>query len=276
MIQFLALCTIFTLTACSVSKQTAPIEYHHSHKSMISEFSQSQQTYQGQVIDYDDNIIKSSDTLNVTSANLKQKIIYHEVKLEETIEDIAEQYGQSVSDVAKLNNIEPPYDISEYQILKLYDKSQVIQENDLPEVINLNHTSDSSDQNNINKKTEFVQPVQGQIISKFGDKTELGHNKGINIAALEGTEVVASKAGKVVYSNYDATYGNLVIIKLDQSNMFLTYAHLKSTELGIGDHVSQGEIIGFVGKTGKVSSPQLHFGIRDGKTPKNPIDYIKY
>lgn len=272
--QFFTLCTFFILAACSVSKETAPIEYHHSQKPKIIDFTSVQPSYQGQIIDYDDNIVQAQEIRS--PVNPEQKIIYHEVKLEETIEDVAEQYGQSVQDIAKLNNLIPPYDISEYQILKLYDKQPIVKKDDASGVnapmIPLDSTAVSNNQNN----AEFIQPVKGKIISKFGDKTNLGPNKGINIAAQEGDEIFASSAGKVVYSNYDATYGNLVIIKLDQGNIFLTYAHLKSTELGAGDRVSKGEVIGFVGATGKIPSPQLHFGVRDGKVPKDPEQYVKY
>lgn len=274
MMQFFTLFTFLILTACSISKETAPIEYHHNQKPKVIDFSSAQSSSQGQIIDYDDNIVQPQEI--AVPIHQEQKIIYHEVKLEETIEDIAEQYGQPVADIAKLNNLTPPYDISEYQILKLYDKQPIIKENDMPAVIKpLNPLEPNIEPNNQND-AEFIQPVKGKVISKFGDKTNLGPNKGINIAAQEGAEIFASSAGKVVYSNYDATYGNLVIIKLDQSNIFLTYAHLKSTELGAGDHVSKGEVIGFVGSTGKVSSPQLHFGIRDGKLPKDPTKYVKY
>ena len=274
--QFFTLFTLFILSACSISKETAPIEYHHNQKPRVIDLPSAQPSSQGQIIDYEDNIIQPQEI--IVPINYEQKIIYHEVKLEETIEDIAEQYGQSVADIAKLNNLIAPYDISEYQILKLYDKQPVIKENDMPAVITpmVSPEPNIDIPSNQHNDSEFIQPVKGRIISKFGDRTNLGPNKGINIAAQEGDEIFASKAGKVVYSNYDATYGNLVIIKLDQSNIFLTYAHLKSTELGTGDHVSKGEVIGFVGSTGKVSSPQLHFGIRDGKIPKDPANYVKY
>lgn len=272
--QFFTLFTLFILAACSVSKETAPIEYHHNQKPKVIDFTTAQTSSQGQIIDYDDNIVQPQEIM--APINHEQKIIYHEVKLEETIEDIAEQYGQSVTDIAQLNNLIAPYDISEYKILKLYDKQPAPAiENDMPEIITPTPVEPDIAPNDHND-AEFMQPVKGKVISKFGDKTNLGPNKGINIAAQEGDAIFASKAGKVVYSNYDATYGNLVIIKLDHSNMFLTYAHLKSTELGTGDQVAKGEVIGFVGSTGKVSSPQLHFGIRDGKLPKDPTKYVNY
>lgn len=274
MIQFFLLCTFLILSACSVNKEIAPIEYHHNQKPRVIDFTTVPSTSQGQIIDYDDNIVQAQEI--VVPVNPEQKIIYHEVKLEETIEDIAEQYGQSVADIARLNNLIAPYDISEYQILKLYDKQPIIKENDMPSVIKPLNIIQPTIESNSPNEAAFIQPVKGKVISKFGDKTNLGPNKGINIAAQEGDEIFASSAGKVVYSNYDATYGNLVIIKLDQSNIFLTYAHLKSTELGAGDHVSKGEVIGFIGSTGKVSSPQLHFGIREGKVPQDPAKYVKY
>ncbi|NDA91547.1 MAG: hypothetical protein EBY20_11775, partial [Alphaproteobacteria bacterium] len=92
----------------------------------------------------------------------------------------------------------------------------------------------------------------------------------------EGTKVVASASGKVIYADYDATFGNLVIIKLDNKNIVLSYAHLANLIVAKGASLNQGDIVGYVGHTGKVKQPQLHFAIREGKNAVDPLKFVSY
>ena len=114
-------------------------------------------------------------------------------------------------------------------------------------------------------KLEYIKPLDGKIITKFGEKTELGTNKGVSIAANLGTKILATAAGTVIYADYDATFGNLVIMKLNGKNIVVSYAHLQDIILTKGSSINQGDVIGYVGNTGKIKQPQLHFGIREGK-----------
>ena len=101
------------------------------------------------------------------------------------------------------------------------------------------------------------------------------------ISAVPSSSINASKsslstaAGKVIYADYDATFGNLVIIKLDGKNLVTSYAHLEDIILTKGASVKQGDVVGYVGSTGKVTEPQLNFGIREGKVAKDPSQFIK-
>lgn len=121
---------------------------------------------------------------------------------------------------------------------------------------------------------KFIKPLEGEIISGFGDKSDGTFNDGINILASEGTPVKAASAGAVVYSgNQLQGYGNLVIVR--HTDGYLTaYAHLKNLEMQKGAAVQQGQVIGHVGKTGNVDKPQLHFGVRKGREPVNPKDFL--
>jgi len=125
------------------------------------------------------------------------------------------------------------------------------------------------------KAPQFIKPVDGQVVSEFGgDKVGGGFNDGISIQAPEGTPVKAASGGTVVYSgNQLQGYGNLIIIR--HPNGFLTsYSHLKELELKKGENVAQGDVLGHVGKTGNVETPQLHFGIRKGREPVDPKGYL--
>ena len=120
------------------------------------------------------------------------------------------------------------------------------------------------------KATGFRWPTNGTIISRFGPKKGGLYNDGINIRAAEGSAVLASDNGKVVYAGNELRgYGNLVLLK--HSNGYVTaYAHAKNLYVRKGDFVNKGQKIASVGSTGHVSVPQLHFSIRKGRKAINP------
>ena len=288
----------FILSSCVVRNSSAPIEYNH-HKSNVTSSREAVP-----IIDTDEEIISSGvvepkesefivpndkddntgDSGYVVPAELPvksdYKIIYHEVQVGEVIEEIASQYGQKVDEIAMLNDLRSPYHLTESQIIKIkvpkdFVKNkavEIVEEPTEPEAIAEEQKSDSV----AIPIVEFIQPVEGTIITKFGEKTQHGINKGLSIAAKQGTKVVAAASGKVIYADYDATFGNLVIIKLNNKNVVTSYAHLEDIILSKGSSINQGDIVGYVGSTGKVKESQLHFGIREGKVAKDPLGYISY
>ena len=120
----------------------------------------------------------------------------------------------------------------------------------------------------------FVWPVSGRVLSDFGATATGGKNDGINIAASNGTPIKAAASGTVTYAGDELkNYGNLVLIK--HSGGYTTaYAHANRLIVARGAFVTRGQVIGYVGQTGDVSSPQLHFEIRSGTTPVNPRSYL--
>jgi murein DD-endopeptidase MepM/ murein hydrolase activator NlpD len=119
----------------------------------------------------------------------------------------------------------------------------------------------------------FAWPVNGKVISGFGATAGGERNDGINIAASRNTPIRASASGTVNYADSLSGYGNLVLIK--HSNGYVTaYAHADRLLVAQGDFVTKGQVIGYAGQTGDVSSPQLHFEIRNGTTPVDPQRYL--
>ncbi|PZP56339.1 MAG: peptidoglycan-binding protein [Micavibrio aeruginosavorus] len=121
---------------------------------------------------------------------------------------------------------------------------------------------------------KFLQPVNGRVISNFGDKADGQHNDGINIAAVKGVSVSAAENGKVVYVGDEIKgYGNMILLR--HKDQYMTaYAHLGKSLVKKGDVVQRGQAIGTVGSTGFVDKPQLHFEIRKGKKAINPAGLI--
>ena len=124
------------------------------------------------------------------------------------------------------------------------------------------------------RASNFIWPIEGRIISRFGPKQNGLVNDGINIAAREGEPIWAAAAGEVAYAGNELKgYGNMMIIS--HSNGWMSaYAHASDMLISKGDRVNQGDLIGYVGKTGAVKSAQLHFGIREGKKPVDPENLL--
>lgn len=118
---------------------------------------------------------------------------------------------------------------------------------------------------------DFRWPARGRVIAGFGAN---GGNEGINIAVPEGTPVKATEAGTVTYAGSEVKgYGNLVLIK-HENGYVSAYAHNGSLNVKRGEQVKRGQVIATSGQTGNVTSPQLHFEIRKGATPVDPMKHL--
>lgn len=112
---------------------------------------------------------------------------------------------------------------------------------------------------------QFVKPVNGKITSEFGGREVTSpvmsaDHKGIDIAAKQGTNILAAIDGQVEEANNNSEYGNFVKIKKD--DILTVYAHCEKLNVSKGDNVKQGDVIATVGSTGKSTGPHLHFEIR--------------
>ena len=136
-----------------------------------------------------------------------------------------------------------------------------------------------SNKNVITGTGNFAWPVPGYytISSKFGKRWGRNHN-GIDIASSNGTvygaKIVAADSGTVILSKYYSGYGYCVIV--NHGNGYTTlYAHMKAqSALRVGDSVTKGStIIGYVGASGNVTGPHLHFEITYNGVYQNPMNY---
>jgi len=120
----------------------------------------------------------------------------------------------------------------------------------------------------------FRWPVRGKVIAAYGAKTNGKANDGINLAVPEGTPVKAADDGVVAYSGNELKgYGNLVLIR--HANGYVTaYAHASELLVKRGDTIKRGQVIAKSGQSGEVQSPQLHFEIRKGSSPVDPLQFL--
>jgi murein DD-endopeptidase MepM/ murein hydrolase activator NlpD len=121
----------------------------------------------------------------------------------------------------------------------------------------------------------FSWPIEGKVISNFGPKGEGLNNDGINIAAPKGSPVAAADGGIVVYAGNEMKgFGNLILIR-HEDGWITAYAHLDRMLVTKDSVVGRGDMIATVGKTGGVSSPQLHFEIRKDGRPMDPVKLLR-
>jgi murein DD-endopeptidase MepM/ murein hydrolase activator NlpD len=117
---------------------------------------------------------------------------------------------------------------------------------------------------------DFRWPARGRVISGFGS----GGNEGINISVPEGTPVRAAESGTVAYAGSELKgYGNLVLIRHDNGYVS-AYAHNGELAVKRGEKVKRGQVVAKSGQSGNVNAPQLHFEIRKGSTPVDPMPYL--
>jgi len=119
----------------------------------------------------------------------------------------------------------------------------------------------------------FVWPTNDHYLSGF-DYTPAANHWGIDLAGNEGEGVYATDAGVIVYAGWNNYgYGNMILI--DHGGGFQSlYAHLSGLNVGCGQSVGQGDVIGAIGNTGNSSGPHLHFEIMTSSYKINPFDVL--
>jgi len=122
---------------------------------------------------------------------------------------------------------------------------------------------------------KFRWPVRGRIVANFGKRSDGTHNDGINMAVPMGTDIHAAESGRVAYAGSELKgYGNLILIRHD-NGWVSAYAHADQILVKRDDVVRRGQIIAKAGKTGTVDQPQLHFELRQGSKPVDPLPHME-
>ncbi|KRA42664.1 hypothetical protein ASD80_09550 [Devosia sp. Root635] len=117
---------------------------------------------------------------------------------------------------------------------------------------------------------KFRWPASGRVLVDFASSK----GTGINIEVPEGSPVKAAENGTVIYVGSGVEgYGNLVLIR-HPNGYVSAYAHLQSMSVAKGAVVGRGDTIGAAGMTGSVTKPQLHFELRKGATPVDPVPLL--
>ncbi len=115
----------------------------------------------------------------------------------------------------------------------------------------------------------YAWPIRGYVTQYYSSR-----HRAIDLGAPYGAKVYASRAGVCISAAWSqAGYGYLVILKHDDGSR-TCYSHLKGAWVGPGQSVARGDLVGEVGSTGNSTGPHVHFEIRIGGVPQNPLDYL--
>lgn len=122
-------------------------------------------------------------------------------------------------------------------------------------------------------------PVQGPVASSFGEREdpingEGAFHSGIDIDAPYGTAVRAAGDGDVTGAQMGAGYGLQVVLNHGH-DLLTVYGHLSAIAVFTGQHVTRGQVIGYVGQSGRATGPHLHYEVRIHNVPVNPHKYLR-
>ncbi len=126
--------------------------------------------------------------------------------------------------------------------------------------------------------TPSIWPVRGYFSSSFGVRNdpftgEREMHYGVDVSTMTGRPVVATADGIVLYAARRGTYGNIVVID-HKFGVMTRYAHLSGFNTRAGQQVKRGDVVGFVGNTGRSRAPHLHYEVWVQDRPVSPLDYI--
>lgn len=126
----------------------------------------------------------------------------------------------------------------------------------------------------VNLGISLIRPVSGTVTSRFGARWGRSH-KGLDIGAPKGTPIKAAASGTVTVAQYGYSggYGNYVMISHGNGIQTL-YGHCNSLNVSVGQSVSQGQVIAYVGNTGNSYGNHLHLEIRVNGVAQNPQNYL--
>jgi len=134
------------------------------------------------------------------------------------------------------------------------------------------------DRKSVLDSTPAIWPTRGWITSGFGyrkspftGKRRMHH--GVDIASRRGTPIVSTARGIVTFAGVKGNYGKVVV--LNHGYGFSTiYAHNSVNLVKVGENVERGDVIAYLGNTGRSTAPHLHYEVRLNRTPVNPTYYM--
>ena len=118
----------------------------------------------------------------------------------------------------------------------------------------------------------MIWPAKGPMTSGFGARWGTVH-QGVDVGAPTGTPIWAATDGEVFYAGTMSGYGNVVLID-HGGNLTTLYGHQSRIASSVGQRVSRGQVIGYVGSTGRSTGPHLHFEVRINDKPTDPLPYL--
>ena len=200
-----------------------------------------------------DGVIQPGQRLVILPINGVQ----HTVADGDTIKSIAAKYEGDIDEILRYNELS---DTSEIAV----GDTVVIPNGEVHEPKAKASSGGSYAKASISSSGYFINPVPGSVITQHLH----GYNA-IDLGASVGTPIYAAASGEVIVSKqsgWNGGYGNYVVIKHSNGTQTL-YSHNSSNAVYVGQYVRQGEVIGYVGQTGRATGSHLHFEVRGASNP---------
>ena len=213
------------------------------------------------------SLIRPGDKLTVLPASGVQ----HKVARGETIAQIAKKYGVGADTIVDANKLASINDIRIGEKLLIPGGKKIIQPAS-PSVTRTVRTTPSVSTGPIASTGRMIWPTTCKRISQY---FSLRHT-GIDIACGFGKSIYAADGGRVVQASggYNGGYGNMIIVN-HGGGLQTLYGHLGSIGVEVGESVEKGQLIGYMGSTGRSTGPHLHFEVRIGGRRTNPFGYTR-
>lgn len=183
----------------------------------------------------------------------------------ESLLDVVERHGVAPGDLVRANELRSPFDVAPGMMLFLPGVRPTEAMARLEKVRE--------------EENRYVWPLHGRLTSYFGPRN-LGmgtssFHRGIDVAAPWGTPVVAARSGTVTFAGWSTQgYGNLVKVRHSGGDE-TWYGHFSSIAVSVGQHVKQGQVIGYVGSTGISTGPHLHFELYEAGRAVDPLSMLR-
>jgi hypothetical protein len=186
------------------------------------------------------------------------------VGADETLDDIARRAGVPAEDILELNGLTSAAQVQPGKLIFVLSPPAAGETPAAPEV------PDTGARPTLRWPLTTVRVVVG---SPFGTRGGKPH-QGIDLPAPIGTPVFAAADGRVVYAgNGIRGYGNLVVLK-HPGDLLTVYAHNSVLLVSEGQSVRAGDRVSLVGQSGHATGPHLHFEVRRGQIPRDPMTYL--
>jgi len=182
--------------------------------------------------------------------------IYHRVEAGQTLWRISKIYNVDLDDIIRLNQLANSAKIEPGQMIFIPNRSK-------PQDYAVKYTND-----------DFIWPLKGRVVSLFGSNYHSLLNKGINIAGQSSSEVMATRSGKVFFCSWNMGNFSKTIIIDHGDGLRSVYARNSRLYVKAGDYVQKGALIARAGSTQRDKNIYLHFEIRRGSSPQNPLFYL--
>jgi lipoprotein NlpD len=203
---------------------------------------------------------------------------WHVVKAGETPAQIAQNAGIPLEDLLEINGLRRGQTLEPGRLVFVLSPQAPTGRAPVPEQTPAVATGGGSEEPMLPSakvdKAPLKWPIAAPVLSSLFGKRWGREHEGIDMAAPHGTPVLAAADGEVIYAgNQVRGYGNMVVVQ-HASDMLTVYAHNSVLLVKTGDRVSVGKPIAKVGSTGHSTGPHLHFEVRRGENPQDPLPFL--